>query len=108
MGEVGAQGPAFHREVLEAAQARGIDSVWLLGEACRNAQRETGIGEVVLNPDEAAEAVLDWLRARTAAATGQPATVWFKASRFMQLEHTFQAVRQAALQTKANHAALSH
>ena len=108
MGEVGAQGPAFHREVLEAAQARGIDSVWLLGEACRNAQRETGIGQVVLNPDEAAEAVLDWLRARTAAATGQPATVWFKASRFMQLEHTFQAVRQAALQTKANHAALSH
>jgi UDP-N-acetylmuramoyl-tripeptide--D-alanyl-D-alanine ligase len=108
MGEVGAQGPAFHREVLEAAFGRGIERVWLLGEACHFAQRETGLGQSLTDTDEAVAAVLQWLNTSRSGPQPLPATVWFKASRFMQLERTFKAVREAATQSKANHAAFSH
>ena len=37
MGEVGDQGPAFHREVGAHAQARGIEVLWTAGSACRHA-----------------------------------------------------------------------
>jgi UDP-N-acetylmuramoyl-tripeptide--D-alanyl-D-alanine ligase len=37
MGEVGDQGPAFHREVGEAAQVQRIDALWTVGELCTHA-----------------------------------------------------------------------
>lgn len=99
MGEVGQQGPAFHCEVLRAAQARGIEAVWLLGSAFHAAQRETGIGQPMPDGESVAQALLEWLRHATARAPSGRATVWFKGSRFMQLEKTLQAVRDAAQST---------
>jgi len=37
MGEVGDQGPAFHREVGAYAKERGIESLWTVGDASRHA-----------------------------------------------------------------------
>jgi len=37
MGEVGDQGPAFHREVGAFAKARGIDALWTVGDASTHA-----------------------------------------------------------------------
>ena len=37
MGEVGDQGPAFHREVGAFAKARGIDALWTVGSASAHA-----------------------------------------------------------------------
>ncbi len=37
MGEVGEQGPAFHREVGAYAQERGIDALWCVGALCAHA-----------------------------------------------------------------------
>jgi UDP-N-acetylmuramoyl-tripeptide--D-alanyl-D-alanine ligase len=44
MGEVGAQGPEFHREVGAYARARGIGCLLALGEAAREAVRAFGPG----------------------------------------------------------------
>ncbi|HSG19141.1 MAG TPA: Mur ligase family protein, partial [Burkholderiaceae bacterium] len=44
MGEVGDQGPAFHAEVLHAAQAQQISRVLVFGKAVGEASDRTGIG----------------------------------------------------------------
>nr|MCU0951800.1 UDP-N-acetylmuramoyl-tripeptide--D-alanyl-D-alanine ligase [Burkholderiaceae bacterium] len=44
MGEVGAQGPAFHREVGAYAAERGIDALLTLGAAARDAAEAFGAG----------------------------------------------------------------
>ena len=42
MGEVGAQGPAFHAEVGDYARQRGIEQLWTVGEACVHAAAAYG------------------------------------------------------------------
>lgn len=108
MGEVGDQGPAFHEEVLLAARAKGIEAVWLLGPAFGEASHRTQVGQAADDPEVVVAALTDWLQQPAARDASVHATVWFKASRYMRLEQTYKAVRDAVIQTKANHAALSH
>ena len=88
MGEVGAQGPAFHREVGAYAAARGIDALLALGEAARDSAAAFGPRA---RHFDAIEPLL--AAAHDAAAAG---TVLVKGSRFMRMERVVQALLQAA------------
>ena len=86
MGEVGDQGEQFHREVIDYAQARGIDHLLALGEATGRAVRETA------NPGFEAFAAIEPLIERVAELAVAPATVLVKGSRFMQMARSSLAV----------------
>jgi UDP-N-acetylmuramoyl-tripeptide--D-alanyl-D-alanine ligase len=88
MGEVGAQGPAFHAEVGGYARRRGIESFWTAGTLCADAAAAFG-------PDarhfDSVEALL--------AALGdapQAASALVKGSRFMRMERVVAALLQGA------------
>lgn len=88
MGEVGDQGPAFHREVGEHARARGIAHVWTAGELCRHTAQ--AVGEQAQAFDAAADIV---------ATLQMPSHPWpqvqsilVKGSRFMKMETVVQAL----------------
>ena len=81
MGEVGAQGPQFHREVGAYARSRGIGALYALGEASREAVAAFGEGaRHFASPEE--------LQAALPAA----ATVLVKGSRFMRMERVVAAL----------------
>jgi UDP-N-acetylmuramoyl-tripeptide--D-alanyl-D-alanine ligase len=85
MGEVGRQGPAFHREIGAYARSRGIDALLATGELSREAVAAFGpgarhFGEVA--------ALIE--AARRACRAG--GTVLVKGSRFMRMERVVQAV----------------
>ncbi|HUH92305.1 MAG TPA: UDP-N-acetylmuramoyl-tripeptide--D-alanyl-D-alanine ligase [Casimicrobiaceae bacterium] len=88
MGEVGDQGPAFHREVGEHARAAGVDRLFATGELAaetaaafgRNAEHLASVDELVLA-----------LRARLAGA-GAGVTLLVKGSRFMRMERVVAAL----------------
>jgi UDP-N-acetylmuramoyl-tripeptide--D-alanyl-D-alanine ligase len=77
MGEVGTQGPAFHREVGEYARARGIESLWAAGPLCAEAAAAFGPARHFPSAHEL-----------VAALPGAPgfASVLVKGSRFMRME----------------------
>jgi UDP-N-acetylmuramoyl-tripeptide--D-alanyl-D-alanine ligase len=82
MGEVGAQGPAFHREVGEYARARGIGRMLATGELMREAVASFGAhGEHFDSVDALADALEAQLR-----ASGGGITLLVKGSRFMRME----------------------
>jgi UDP-N-acetylmuramoyl-tripeptide--D-alanyl-D-alanine ligase len=85
MGEVGEQGPAFHREVGAYAKSRGIGALYALGAASREAAQAFGAGA---RHFESAEAL--------AAALPPAATVLVKGSRFMKMERVVAALTGAA------------
>jgi UDP-N-acetylmuramoyl-tripeptide--D-alanyl-D-alanine ligase len=87
MGEVGEQGPAFHREVGTYAAARGITWLWTAGEAARDSADAFG--------DRAR--AFDTTAALINALPEQPksALMLVKGSRFMKME-TVVAALQAA------------
>ena len=81
MGEVGAQGPQFHREVGAYARERGIGALYALGEASRDAVAAFGKdGRHFDSPEH--------LQAALPAA----ATVLVKGSRFMRMERVVAAL----------------
>jgi UDP-N-acetylmuramoyl-tripeptide--D-alanyl-D-alanine ligase len=84
MGEVGNQGPAFHAEVGQHAQAAGIETVWCVGELMRHAAAGTGARHF-----ETVEELL------AALADEAPpfASVLVKGSRFMKMERVVQALQ---------------
>lgn len=89
MGEVGVEGPAFHREVGCYAAERHIDALLCLGELCRHsaeAFRDSGgaEGHHYQTLDALLAAARDWNR------TG--ATLLVKGSRFMRMERVVQAL----------------
>ncbi len=92
MGEVGNDGPAFHREVGAYASERGIAHFWTAGSAARDAA-------VAYGPRARA---FDSTTALIAALNEQPdaAQTLVKGSRFMKMEQVV-----AALQTGEPHAA---
>jgi UDP-N-acetylmuramoyl-tripeptide--D-alanyl-D-alanine ligase len=80
MGEVGEQGPEFHREVADYARAKGIDSLLALGEASRHAVAAFGAGAQHFQNVEGL----------VAAVRGK--TVLVKGSRFMRMERVVAAL----------------
>jgi UDP-N-acetylmuramoyl-tripeptide--D-alanyl-D-alanine ligase len=85
MGEVGQQGPQFHREVGAYAQARGIEALLAAGPLSREAVAAFGSGARHFDQVPALiEAVQQRLRAG--------GTVLVKGSRFMRMERVVQAI----------------
>jgi UDP-N-acetylmuramoyl-tripeptide--D-alanyl-D-alanine ligase len=86
MGEVGDNGPAFHREIGAYAKERGIDALYAMGDASRdactaygaNAHHVADIGTLVAQLQQ--------------AGFGPAATLLVKGSRFMQMERVVDAV----------------
>ena len=104
MGEVGARGGEFHREIGRHARERGIETVLAVGEQARETAAAFGAGARHFASVEelGAEAQL------IAAAGGAPAPVFLvKGSRFMRLERVVRILEQGAAQG-ADAAAGSH
>ena len=88
MGEVGDQGPAFHREAGEHARAAAIDKLLTLGEQSR--QVAAGFGDAdAYCPD------IDTLNARVLALLPVAGSVLVKGSRFMKMERVVAAIEAA-------------
>jgi UDP-N-acetylmuramoyl-tripeptide--D-alanyl-D-alanine ligase len=85
MGEVGDEGPAFHREVGAYAAQKGIDALYALGDASLDSARAFGAGQHFASLDEL-------IAALTRAGFGPAATFLVKGSRFMQMERVVDAV----------------
>jgi UDP-N-acetylmuramoyl-tripeptide--D-alanyl-D-alanine ligase len=86
MGEVGDEGPAFHREVGAYAKERGIDALYTLGQAARDAVAAFGANALH------AASVGELVNALAAAGYGGGATILVKGSRFMQMERVVAAL----------------
>ncbi|WJF90653.1 UDP-N-acetylmuramoyl-tripeptide--D-alanyl-D-alanine ligase [Paraburkholderia bonniea] len=86
MGEVGDNGPAFHREIGAYARTRGIDALYALGPASLDACHAYG-------PEacHVADAVTLVERLQQ-AGFGPAATLLVKGSRFMQMERVVDAL----------------
>ncbi len=79
MGEVGAQGPAFHREAGVYARERGIDRLLTTGTLAGDAAAAFGAGAEHF-------ATVEALADHVAAAARPGTTVLVKGSRFMRME----------------------
>jgi UDP-N-acetylmuramoyl-tripeptide--D-alanyl-D-alanine ligase len=86
MGEVGDNGPAFHREIGAYAKERGIDALYALGDASRDACTAYGAG--AHHVDSVDTLVAQLLQ----AGFGPAATLLVKGSRFMKMERVVDAV----------------
>jgi UDP-N-acetylmuramoyl-tripeptide--D-alanyl-D-alanine ligase len=86
MGEVGDQGPAFHREVGAYAAQQKIDVLFALGDASTDAAKSFGpAGQHFTD-------ISSLIAALTGAGFGPGATFLVKGSRFMQMERVVDAV----------------
>ena len=81
MGEVGTQGPQFHREIGAYARERGVGALFALGEASREAVAAFGKGGRHFASPEHLQAALP-----------AAATVLVKGSRFMRMERVVAAL----------------
>ncbi|MBV8210620.1 MAG: UDP-N-acetylmuramoyl-tripeptide--D-alanyl-D-alanine ligase [Burkholderiaceae bacterium] len=87
MGEVGEQGPQFHREIGEYARDRGIEALLAAGPASLEAVRAFGGGARHFDDAEGLIAALPPLL--------RGGTVLVKGSRFMRMERVVQAIAAA-------------
>ncbi len=90
MGEVGDNGPAFHREIGAYAKERCIDALYALGDASRDAC--TAYGADAHHVDDVATLVALLLQAPELSGKGAAATLLVKGSRFMKMERVVDAV----------------
>jgi UDP-N-acetylmuramoyl-tripeptide--D-alanyl-D-alanine ligase len=94
MGEVGDQGPEFHREVGAHAQARGIEALWTAGSASRHACSAFGGARVDTSAAarhfDTTESLIDAL-----AQAPDCRAVVVKGSRFMAMERVVAALAGA-------------
>ncbi|WP_070108207.1 UDP-N-acetylmuramoyl-tripeptide--D-alanyl-D-alanine ligase [Burkholderia plantarii] len=86
MGEVGDEGPTFHREIGAYARERGIDALYATGEATRDACAAYGAAARHFDEIGALVAALD------AARYGAAATVLVKGSRYTRMERVVDAL----------------
>ncbi|WP_414450412.1 UDP-N-acetylmuramoyl-tripeptide--D-alanyl-D-alanine ligase [Burkholderia sp. 22PA0099] len=86
MGEVGDEGPAFHREIGAYARERGIEALYAIGDATRDACAAFGPAARHFGEIGALLAALD------AAGHGAAATVLVKGSRYMKMERVVDAL----------------
>ena len=86
MGEVGDDGPAFHREVGAYARECGIDALCAMGDASREAC--AAFGEGALHFDDAPTLAAHLLQ----AGFGSDVTLLVKGSRFMRMERIVDAL----------------
>jgi UDP-N-acetylmuramoyl-tripeptide--D-alanyl-D-alanine ligase len=97
MGEVGSEGPAFHREVGAYARERGLDALWTAGALSADAARAF--------PQARHFDTVDALLASLADAP-RAASVLVKGSRFMKMERVVAALSDAGPASEgAQHAA---
>ncbi len=85
MGEVGVEGPAFHREVGAYARERGIDRLEAMGPQARLSVEAFGTGARW-------HADVDALCAAVVSAASGQTTILVKGSRFMRMERVVAAV----------------
>jgi len=95
MGEVGDQGPAFHREVGAYARTHGIDALWTVGSLSRYVADAFG-GEHNGSARHF-NSVADLLKALNAAPAC--ASVLVKGSRFMKMEQVVAALIDTTAQS---------
>jgi UDP-N-acetylmuramoyl-tripeptide--D-alanyl-D-alanine ligase len=86
MGEVGAQGPAFHAEVGVHARRRGIEQLWTAGTLSAHVGGQRHF--------ESVPALLAALGDRLEGAP-VAASILVKGSRFMKMEQVVQALKAA-------------
>jgi len=85
MGEVGAQGPAYHREAGTRAREAGIERLFAVGTLAAEAAASFGTGATHF-------ATVDALAMHVAAEAGAGMTVLVKGSRFMRMERVVAAL----------------
>lgn len=88
MGEVGAQGAEFHREIGAYARERGVDALFALGDLAVHAVRAFGEGARHY-------AAIEALQTDVGAALGPQVTVLVKGSRFMRMERVVRGVEDS-------------
>jgi UDP-N-acetylmuramoyl-tripeptide--D-alanyl-D-alanine ligase len=102
MGEVGAQGTAFHAEVGVRARERGLEHLWCVGalaaasaQAAQPALAEPSVAPLSAAPEvrhfDTVEALLSALQA-PAASLPSAASILVKGSRFMRMERVVEAL----------------
>ena len=89
MGEVGAQGPAFHEEIAAYARTRGIEELLCTGTATRATVAAFGGGARHFTS-------IDELIGACRTAASADTTLLVKGSRFMRMERVVQALTQAS------------
>ncbi|AQG99650.1 UDP-N-acetylmuramoyl-tripeptide--D-alanyl-D-alanine ligase [Burkholderia sp. KK1] len=106
MGEVGEEGPAFHREVGAYAAERGIEALFALGDASRdsvNAFNAKASKQTANHFDD----FIKMVAALQSSGYGNKATYLAKGSRFMKMERVVDALtspqQPAAGSTPAAH-----
>jgi UDP-N-acetylmuramoyl-tripeptide--D-alanyl-D-alanine ligase len=110
MGEVGDQGPVFHRECGAYAAARGVQQLWAVGELSQHlvaAYLDAGSG-AGLGAAQHFSKVEDLIVALDQANVAQVprATILVKGSRFMKMERVVDALsKQSFRQSEAANAA---
>ena len=101
MGEVGLQGPAFHREVGDYARNQGVATLLALGEATRDTVLAFGKGATHFDD---MDALIE--RARIEATKG--GTLLVKGSRFMHMERVVAALNAESERSEFNGAPMVH
>ncbi|MGY4830631.1 UDP-N-acetylmuramoyl-tripeptide--D-alanyl-D-alanine ligase [Sphaerotilaceae bacterium SBD11-9] len=99
MGEVGDQGPAFHREVGAYARTHGINALWTAGALSR--YTADAFGGEHKGSARHFSSVAELLAALKAAP--ECASVLVKGSRFMKMEQVVAALTQAAAPQQGQH-----
>ncbi|MBU3556688.1 UDP-N-acetylmuramoyl-tripeptide--D-alanyl-D-alanine ligase [Polynucleobacter sp. Ross1-W9] len=105
MGEVGNQGPEFHREVGAYAAEQGISKLFTLGEQCRfalqgfdeadKADKTASQAKHFADMDSLIAQLRDALHAQS-SGSNQHLNILVKGSRFMRMERVVQALLEEA------------